>query len=256
MAWAADPRVDPGSRQGAWRFLAAVLSLGGLMLLAGCAGQQSHSAIVGNQSEPSADELFQTHTDRMATLGMRNNLNALYRLMDKLYQRNPREWRKTGVASRYVAEQRIQQAIEQQQNLPELAGRRDVAALAFTLGPDYRGDRVGAFIYALGTMLITAHGGRTTFYITDNLNAQFIHNAARNMEKASWMLANRKDAQGQPWLLSNEVSVQGSNLSYAVEFGKIVARLDLLTDVLDESSRRMGVSYAQSLLFMNFLPVQ
>ncbi len=227
-----------------------------LALLTGCTANQSHDSIITNQSDAAPDELFQTHADRVATLGMRNNLNALYQLMDKLYRRNPREWQKSGAPSMLVAQQRIQQAIEQQQPLHELGGRSDVAALAFTLGPDYHGDRVGGFIYALGSMLITAHGGRTSFYITDSLNSQYIHNAARNMEKASWMLANRKDSHGQPWLLSNEISVQGSNLSYAVTFGKIVARLDLLSDVLDESTRRIGVGYAQSLLFMNFLPVQ
>lgn len=237
------------------------LRLGGLFLLlacgvAGCAGSQAHTDLLSNQSYPSADELFQTHADRVATLGMRNNLNALYRLMDKLYRRNPGEWKKSSATSRLAAQQRIQQAIEEPLPLRELGGRTDVAALAFTLGPGYRGDRVGGFIYALGSMLITAHGGRTAFYMTDTLDAQFIHNAARNMERASWMLANRKDAQGRPWLLSNEMTVQGNNLSYAVEFGKIVARLDLLTEVLDESPRRMGVGYAQSLLFMNFLPVQ
>ena len=39
-------------------------------------------------------------------------------------------------------------------------------------------------------------------------------------------------------------------------FRSIVARLDLLTQMLDERYRRMGVNYAQSLLLMNFLPVQ
>ena len=232
--------------------LSVLLGLG----LGGCSSNQSHSSIVSNQSEPAPDELFQTQADRIATISMRNNLNTLYLLMSKLYKRNPREWRKTTAPNRLVAEQRIQWAIEHQQTLLGLCGRSNVVALAYTLSPEYRGDRVGAFIFSRGSMLITAHGGRTRFYMTDTLDPQYIHNAARNMEKASWMLANRKDAQGQPWLLSNEVSAQGSNLSYAVQFGKIVARLDLLTDVLDESTRRMGVSYAQSLLFMNFLPVQ
>ena len=45
-------------------------------------------------------------------------------------------------------------------------------------------------------------------------------------------------------------------LPLAVEFGKIVARLDLLTQMLDERYRRIGLNYAQSLLLMNFLPVQ
>lgn len=235
--------------------LCALAVLAGIGL-GGCSGNQSHSSIVSNQSEVAPDELFQTHADRVATLGMRNNLNTLYHLMDKLYRRNPREWRKAGVSSRQAAEQHIQWAIEHQQPLSGMGERRDVAALAFALGENFHGDRVGTFIYALGSMLITAHGGRTRFYMTDTLDPNYIHNAARNMEKASWMLANRKDSLGQPWLLSNEISEHGSNLSYAVEFGKIVARLDLLTEVLDESTRRIGVGYAQSLMFMNFLPVQ
>ena len=40
------------------------------------------------------------------------------------------------------------------------------------------------------------------------------------------------------------------------EFGKIVARLDLITQMLDKRYRRIGLNYAQSLLFLNFLPVQ
>ncbi len=222
----------------------------------GCARHQDHAAIVGNKSPIKATEFFQTHSDRMATIGMRNNLNSLYRLMDKLYRRNPREWRKTGLPSIEAAEHEVQMAIEQNRPLPDLGDRKDVAALSYALSPEYQGDRVGAFIYALGSMLVTAHGGRTEFYMTDSLDAQFIHNAARNIEKATWMLATRMDQQGKPWLLSNEISVDGRNLSFAVEFGKIVARLDLVTDVLDERYRRLSVNYAQSLLFLNFLPVQ
>ena len=47
-----------------------------------------------------------------------------------------------------------------------------------------------------------------------------------------------------------------SSLSFAVAFGKIVARLDLLAQMLDERYRRIGLNYAQSLLLMNVLPVQ
>ncbi|MDX5372174.1 MAG: hypothetical protein LPK18_07035 [Pseudomonadaceae bacterium] len=220
--------------------------------LAGCSGRLDHDSIIHKTAAPKPGELLQTDVDRMATLAMRNNLNSLYRLLGKLYQRNPREWRKTGLPSRSAAEQAIHRAIEGNQPLPQLGGRRDVEALSYALSPEFQGDRAGAFIYALGSMLITAHGGRTEFYLTDSFDAEFIHNAARNIEKAAWMLGQRRDAQGQPLLLANEAG----NLSYAVEFGKMVARLDLLTHVLEERYRRLGVSYAQSLLFINFLPVQ
>ncbi|EJM55577.1 hypothetical protein PMI28_03388 [Pseudomonas sp. GM48] len=59
-----------------------------------------------------------------------------------------------------------------------------------------------------------------------------------------------------PLLFSNEIPEEGSNLNFAVEFGKIVARLDPLTQMLDERYRRIGLNYVQSLLFLNFLPVQ
>ena len=234
------------------RLVCAVAALLWMFGLGGCSGRLAHESIVSKSSEPKAGEFLQSDVDRMATLAMRDNLNSLYQLMSKLYQRNPQEWRKTGLASRAEAEQAIHQAIEQNQPLPQLGGRRDVAALSYSLGTDFQGDRVGAFIYALGSMLVTAHGGRTEFYLTDSFDAQFIHNAARNIEKAAWMLSQRRDAKGRPLLLSNE----GGNLSYAVEFGKMTARLDLLTHVLEERYRRLGVNYAQSLLFLNFLPVQ
>ena len=243
-----------GRETSRWAYPAALLVL--MLLAGGCARHQSNAAFVTNTASAKPSEFFQTPSDRLATLAMRNNLNALYRLMDKLYQRNPREWRKAGYANRSEAARAVQQAIEQGQPLAGLAGREDIAALNYALGPDFSGDRVGAFIYAIGSMLVTAHGGRTEFYLTDMIDAQFVHNAARNIEKATWMLTSRRDAGGQPLLLSNEISEQARNLSFAVEFGKIVARLDLLTDVLDERYRRIGVSYAQGLLFINFLPVQ
>ena len=220
--------------------------------LAGCSGRLAHDSIVNQSNALKPGELLQSDVDRMATLAMRDNLNSLYRLLSKLYQRNPQEWRKTGLADRAAAERAIHLAIEENRPLPQLGGRRDIEALSYALSPEFQGDRVGAFVYALGSMLITAHGGRTEFYLTDAFNAEFIHNAARNIERAAWMLAQRRDAQGRPLLLSNE----GSNLSYAVEFGKMTARLDLLTHVLEERYRRLGVNYAQSLLFLNFLPVQ
>ncbi len=202
------------------------------------------------------DELFQTSVDRMATLAMRDNLQSLYLLMDKLYLRNPSQWRLSGYLDATTAARQIRIAIEQRQSLPQLGERRDLAALSYALSPEFRGDRVGAFIYAIGSMLVTAHGGRTAFYMTDTLDPLFINNAARNIEKATWMLSQRQDANGVLLLFSNEISEQGSNLSFAVEFGKVVARLDLVAQMLDERYRRIGLNYAQSLLLMNFLPVQ
>ncbi|MBF8780219.1 hypothetical protein IV505_10855 [Pseudomonas fulva] len=232
------------------------LLLPGLLLcLAGCTQQQGRD-IVNQLGAGTPRELFQTSVDRMATLAMQDNLQSLYVLMDKLYLRNPNQLQRSGFVDAATAERQIRLAIEQSRPLPQLGQRRDLAALSYALDPQFRGDRVGAFIYAIGSMLITAHGGRTEFFMTDTIDPLFVNNAARNIEKATWMLGQRQDANGVLLLFSNEISEEGSNLSFAVEFGKIVARLDLIAQMLDERYRRIGLNYAQSLLFMNFLPVQ
>ncbi|NVZ54693.1 hypothetical protein HX797_00305 [Pseudomonas edaphica] len=232
-------------------FLVVLLAL----FTSGCSQQQGRD-IASQFSNGRPDEFFQTSVDRMATLSMRDNLQSLYLLMSKLYLRNPSQWRLSGYPDAVSAAREIRQAIEHQQPLPALGERRDLAALSYSLSPDFKGDRVGAFIYAIGSMLVTAHGGRTQFYMTDSINPQFVSNAARNIEKATWLLSQRQDANGVLQLFSNEISEEGSNLSFAVEFGKVVARLDLLAQMLDERYRRVALNYAQSLLLMNFLPVQ
>ncbi|AMA46089.1 hypothetical protein ACI2KC_13725 [Pseudomonas monteilii] len=233
-----------------------MLLLASLCLCLAACSHSSGRGLAAQLSEGTPREFFQTSVDRMATLAMRDNLRSLYRLMNKLYLRNPDQWKRSGYVDAETAERQIRLAIEQRQPLPQLGQRRDLAALSYALDPDFRGDRVGAFIYAIGSMLVTAHGGRTEFFMTDAIDPLFVSNAARNIEKATWMLSQRQDADGVLLLFSNEISEEGSNLSFAVGFGKIVARLDLLAEMLDERYRRIGLNYAQSLLFMNFLPVQ
>lgn len=204
-------------------------------------------------------ELAQSDINRMATLGMKANLESLMSLADKLYRRNPREWRKGGAASREEALDRLRLAVDTRQSWPALAGRRDIAALSLALSPDFGGDRVAGFIVATADMIVVAHGGKTEFYLLDGLDAQSLYNAARNVETAVWMLAQRRDASGQPLLLADEIGAQGRNLSFEREFGKVVARLDLLAQVSSEKYRRAVVSYVQNLLggtFLQFLPVR
>ncbi|NQW93265.1 MAG: hypothetical protein HQ446_04420 [Polaromonas sp.] len=211
------------------------------------------------QSAPmSTSELVQSDANRMATLGMRDNLASLILLADKLYRRNPAEWRKASV-SREAAIAELKTSIDNTTAWPDLQGRRDIAALSLALGPDFKGDRVAAFIYASADMLITAHGNKTTFFLTDALDAQYVYNAARNIEIAVWLLASRKNAQGLPLLLSDEINERERNLSFEREFGKVIGRLDLLSNMLTEKYRRAVITYVQNLLggtFLQFLPVR
>lgn len=226
-------------------------------LLAACSTPSApHGQVKG--AEASSREMGQSDTNRVATLAMRANLDSLYLLMSKLYRRNPAEWKKTA-ASREDAEKKVQQAIEQRQAWPELQGKRDIAAMTLALAPDFKGDRVAAFIAATADMIIVAHGNKIEFFLVDGLDAQHLYNAARNVEIAAWVLSSRRSATGTPLLLSDEIGGEVRNLSFEREFGKIVGRLDLMAEFMTERYRRAGISYVQNLLggsFLQFLPVR
>ncbi|WP_372825193.1 hypothetical protein [Polaromonas sp.] len=231
------------------------------LLLSGCSTMDPAAVHRGETrvAPLTSSELAQSDVNRMATLAMRDNLDSLYRLIDKLYRRNPAEWRKTSSVNREAAIERVRSAIDSRTPWPELQGKRDIAALSLALSPEFKGDRVAAFIYASADMLIVAHDGKTTFYLVDGLDAQHIHNAARNVESAVWLLATRRNSAGQPLLLADEISERERNLSFEREFGKMVGRLDLLSEVLTEKYRRAVISYVQNLAgasFLQFLPVR
>jgi len=227
------------------------------LALAGCAGANTeHDSEHPRTEDMSFDQFGQSDFNRTVTIAMRDNLDSLYRLLEKLYRRNPAEWRKTGEPDLEAALLRGKNIIASGKVPADLQGLRDVEILSVALDPGYQGDRVGAFVFGLSDTIIQAHNDKTRFYVSDILDAQRVYNAARNVEIAAWLLSTRHDAAGRPLLLANEISEQGSNLSFEREFGQLVGRLDLIANLLDENLRRVGINYVQGLLFFNFLPVR
>ena len=226
------------------------------LLLSACATDRPVKGSGPHGAEMALDQLAQTDFNRTVTLEVRDNLASLHLLLDKLYRRNPREWRKSGAADHNAAVARVRQAIEKQTPFSDLAGLRDIQILVVALDPHYQGDRVAAFVFGLADTVMAAHDGKTRIYVGDVLDGTRIYNAARNVEVAAWLLASRRDGNGQPLLLANEMSASATNLSFEREFGIIIGRLDLIANLLDENARRIGINYVQGLLFFNFLPVR
>ncbi len=216
----------------------------------------SHGQVRG--ADFSATELLQSEGNRVAQAAMRANLDSLRLLADKLYRRNPAEWRKAA-ATRDAALQRLDRTLQRGEPWVALGEQRDVAALSLALSPAFTGDRVGAFIAACADTIVTAHGGRREFYYLDGIDPQHVFNAARNMEIALWILNTRRDAHGQPLLLASEITPGSHNLSYEREFGKLIGRLDLLATLLTERHRRALIGYVQGVAvapLLAFLPVR
>jgi hypothetical protein len=228
------------------------------MGIAGCASDAptTHGEVRGDDF--GAGELIQSDGNRVTQNAMQANRQSLLLLADKLYRRNPAEWRKTASA-REEALKLVEAAMQSGQPWPPLFDQRDVAALSMALSPEFGGDRVAAFILACHDTIVTAHGGKQEFYYLDGVDPQHIYNAARNMEIALWVLNTRKDAHGQPLLRANEMGPDSRNLSFEREFGKIIGRLDLLASYMTERYRRAAIGYVQGLAMapvLAFLPVK
>ena len=258
MPAAANPATAPRARNLLGRAAQALACAGLALGVLGCASTAPTPRGQVQGDSFAKGELVQSEGNRVTQYAMQANSQSLLLLADKLYRRNPAEWRKTA-ATREAALEQLKTAMQTGDSWPPLAGQRDVAALSLSLSPQFTGDRVAAFIIACNDTIVTAHGGKREFYYLDSVDPQHIYNAARNMEIALWILNTRRDAQGRPLLLANEISADARNLGFEREFGKIIGRLDLLATYMTERYRRAAISYVQGLVMapvLAFLPVK
>jgi hypothetical protein len=222
-----------------------------LLALAGCAVHRDSGGRTETRIDPKY--LFKTDIDRVMDAGREQVMESLFLIADKLYRRNPREWKKSGAADRDTALTRL---IAFRDAPPaSLEGKVEGAAAMMAFDPEYSGDRVAALIYGLVTMVDAACEHRNEFFILDNLNEQKFHNAARNMEIALWKLSSTKSPSGEPLLLANEINPEVQNLSFEREFGRIIGLLDLAARLIADKNGRLVSRAAQSLATSLFLPV-
>jgi hypothetical protein len=199
-------------------------------------------------------DLAKTDIDVAAETHSRECLASARLLMEKLYRRNPREWRKGNYQTMDVA---LARAFDTRSEFrfQELGNVRGADAILLALNPEFGGDRVFAFGVGLASMVFLSYNGKTEFYLTDTLDAQKLYNSARNIEIAAWKLANAHDGRGEPLLLSNEVAGDVRNLSFEREFGKMIAYQDVMAEVAAQRTNRIIRRVVQTVATAAFLPI-
>jgi len=197
--------------------------------------------------------LLKSEVDRIADTNRAEVVSGLLLIADKLYKRNPKEWKKGGAVSREAAVARLRQ--RQHGSWAEFSGLHEgaIASLAFT--EMYTGDRVTALIYGLLSMVDAAFEHKDEFYILDSLNEMKLYNCARNMDVAIWKLGHDRTATGELFLLSNELDPANRNLSFEREFGRVMGLLDFLAKVVADRNGRTFSRLSQSVASAIFLPV-
>lgn len=254
--------MRPISLPALFRFVclvAAVLSLTACANANAPGTRQPHAAEAGAKTRFAPEQLAKSDIDRVADAYREEIFHSLRVLAEKLYRRNPDEWRKSGASSLEQALERLMTSA-QRGHFVELAGHQATAAMQLAFQEDYQGDRVLALMGGLAGMMDQAFEGKTAFYLLDDLDPQKLYNSARNVEIAVWRLSNKRRADGRLFLLSNEAAGNGpqaqpANLSFEREFGKIIGHFDLLSRIIADKMNRTVVKVAQSLATAVFLPV-
>lgn len=238
-----------------------------LTMLSACASTNTsspHSTKVGSvpikpipeqQDRTAINQLAKSDFDRMADVEIRENTDSLRLLMYKLYKRNPHELQKsTSDAADKMVNWVFDGAAQHHYQFEAINNLQGTDAIFQAFKPDYTGDRVLPFVVGIHTMLLKAHGNKTDFYLTDNIDPQNIYNVARNIEIAAWKLSNARDENGTLYLLTNEINDKDKNLSFEREFGKMIGRTDLYAIALAEKSQRLISRVMQNLATALFLP--
>ena len=229
------------------RWLALLLALS----LAACTTKMGKDG--RTQTTVDVKYLAKSDVDRIADTDRAEVVEGLLLIADKLYKRNPKEWKKGGAVSREAAVERLRQ--RNSRSWPEFGGLRERQAAALAFSNAYDGDRVAALVYGLLTMVDAAFEHKEEFYILDSLNETKLYNAARNMEIAVWKLGNDRNQAGELFLLSNELDPANRNLSFEREFGRITGLLDLMAKIVADRNGRTVSRSAQAVATMVFLPV-
>lgn len=221
-----------------------------MLTLAACATGVGPRGQKENRFDPRF--LAKTEIDRVVDANRAEVIAGLRRIAEKLYKRNPREWKKGGQASLEAALDRL---FSGKLDFPELEGRREGMAAAFAFSANYQGDRVLALIAGLLGMTYAAFENKDDFYVMDDLDEQKLYNCARNVEIAIWKMSSTKNGNGEPVLLSNELDTFNPNLSFEREFGRVIGLLDFLSKVVADKHGRTITRFTQSIATAVFLPV-
>lgn len=227
-----------------------------ILLLGGCAEQPIHRK--DGTPLPTRDfalsNLVKSDVDMITELTLQEALKSLRLITEKLYRRNPQEYRKAGFESPETAAARIFEHLDKGKDSPiALLNWQDNFNIAFQ--ETYHGDRVFAFMSALTGMVMSAHDFKTKHYLIDRLSPQKMYNCARNIEVAVWKLSNAKSAAGTKLLHSNSFEGDVQNLSFEREFGKLIAQMDLIALIIEDRSNQSFSRAIQNVAAFHFLPI-
>ncbi|EGU36395.1 hypothetical protein ACRZ5S_11950 [Vibrio scophthalmi] len=229
-------------------FLALFVLLSSALFLNGC---ESMPKPVRNLGKTDVDFVMDVHVKEQKEL--------LMELTRKMYVRNPNQLKK--VADTTLEDRMLQIFGRHDEiDLPslvfdELGGKTGIEAILMAFDESFQGDRVFAAIVGLTEMLRRSYNHQQEFFILDSLDEQALYNSARNIEIFVWRLYQRKDSQGELFLLTNHVTEGEFDTSFDRIFAKMALIQDMMALIVADKTNRSITKVAQGVAQFVFLPI-
>ena len=174
-------------------------------------------------------------------------------LMEKLYKRNPAELRR--IPGLTIEGRKAQLKVNRHElEFEELGMKQGIDAMNLAFDPGFRGDRVFALTVGLGSMLRQAYGYKPEMFIYDQLNGPALWTSARNVEVLAWKLRNRRQPDGEYFLISHEYRGEVDNLSFERLFGKLIVMQEIMARIAGDADDR-AVTTAVHTVGRAFIPL-
>jgi len=226
------------------------------LFLAACSGGQTKQKVVADDpNNAGISRLAKSDINEVVEHHQRAVIRDLETLMLKLYRRNPN--------GRHDQEQRsIEESVElffsrpHDIGYPQWESMKSNDIVRISVDETYQGsDRVLPFIYGLRKMLMASYDNHTEFYYLTSISEQKLYNSARNIEISAWMLAEKRNIQGELLILSDSLEHEQRNLSYQRLIGRIIATQDNLAEIIANKSGRLIKTVVVKAASMVFLPI-
>ena len=218
----------------------AILSL--LMIASGC-GHQDYNI----------KQLAKSDVDMVTDTVLKLVRDELKELLIKLYKRNPDQLAKNPGMK---IEHRLHVLFQNSGHLQflELQNIEEVAAINLAFSDEFDGDRVFALMVGLTAMLRKSYNYNRDFYIYNDLDAQALYNSARNIEVMAWQLRHKKNAQGQPFIITSTLYGIVDNTSFERIYGKLIHTQDIMARIIADKDNRTINTVIKGTLSV-FLPI-
>jgi len=224
--------------------------------LCSCASIPSQSKVAASDPDNAGvSRIVKSDIDEVIEYHQHAVIRDLKLLMVKLYKRNPSDRHDYEIRSIEASVDLVFARVHDK-HYPQWNSLRGTDIVRIALDGAYQGnDRVLPFIVGLRKMLMASYNNHTEFYFLTNIDQQKLYNSARNIEISAWMLAERRDLDGELLLLSDSLSGSQRNLSYQRLIGRMIATQDNLAEIVSHKTGRLIKMVVINAASMIFLPI-